>query len=165
MHREAHFQDGDLVWLKIEKKLKGKTSKLSLKWEGPYRIISTPSELTRAIRAVNNPRKTKVVHVSKLKYYVEDEVFEASKNLQAPPEEEIEIKEREPVEPEEELDSDPEVYEFEEILDQRFYKGENQYFVKWKGYTPRYNSWVDSTDLNAPDLLAKFCRQQKSSSL
>src|ERR1700743_3377285 len=69
LHREANFLDGDLVWLKIEKKLKGKTFKLSLKWEGPYRIISTPSELTRAIRAVYNPRKTKVVHVSKLKDY------------------------------------------------------------------------------------------------
>src|SRR6202012_972792 len=102
----------------------------------------------RPLRAVNNPRKTKVVHVSKLKDYVEDEVFSNSKNLQTPPEEEIEIKEREPVEPEEELDSDPEVYEVEEIIDQRFYKGKNQYFVKWKGYTPRYNSWVDSEDMN-----------------
>ena len=73
------------------------------------------------------------------------------------------MKEITPVDADEEVDDDDEDghFEVEEILDQRFYNNENQYLVKWKGYTTRYNSWVSTEDLNAPDLLSKFKRQQK----
>ena len=104
------------------------------------------------------------MHVSKLKTFVEADVFPNSELLQSPPtEDDFEVKDITPGDADEEVDNDSEEdhYEVEEILDQRFHNNENQYLVKWKGYTARYNSWVTTEDLNAPDLLSKFKRQQK----
>ena len=44
-----------------------------------------------------------------------------------------------------ELEEDPEEYEVETILDSRLEKGQVKYFIKWKDYDWRYNSWVRQT--------------------
>jgi transposase InsO family protein len=36
----------------------------------------------------------------------------------------------------------PELYRIEEVLRQRTVRGQRQYFVKWMGYGPEFNSWV-----------------------
>jgi hypothetical protein len=36
----------------------------------------------------------------------------------------------------------PELYRIEEVLRERVVRGQRQYFVKWMGYGPQFNSWV-----------------------
>jgi len=124
-----------------------------MNWEGPYRITSFKGKNVAVIRAVANPSKEKVVSVSKLKKYIEDEVLKNYSKLQEPsssdseeeqPEQELKI-DRVPVDLDEAVDEDPDQYEVEEIRDVRDLHGSTQYFIKWKGYTDRYNSWVKRT--------------------
>jgi hypothetical protein len=56
-----------------------------------------------------------------------------------------------------------EEYEVEDIVMHRR-TGRNrklQYLIKWKGYPPSENSWVNSNDMNAPDVLEKYRKSQK----
>ena len=39
------------------------------------------------------------------------------------------------------------VYWFEKVLHKRKRKGEVEYFVKWKGYPDKFNSWVAEKDI------------------
>jgi len=72
-----------------------------------------------------------------------------------------------PSQGEPELDDDEDVqeeeYEIEEVLDARrgfFPEGRMGYFVKWKGYGPDDNSWVDEKDSeNARELVDEFWRK------
>ncbi|PPQ94456.1 hypothetical protein CVT25_002547 [Psilocybe cyanescens] len=54
-------------------------------------------------------------------------------------------------------------YEIEEVLDAKrgqFPDGRMGYFVKWKGYGPEDNSWVDEIDAgNAKDLVEQYWRK------
>src|ERR1700761_4045537 len=54
--KSPDFELNDLVWLRSEKKVKGKSKKLSMAWDGPFRIVEIPSELTRKIKATANPK-------------------------------------------------------------------------------------------------------------
>jgi hypothetical protein len=49
-----------------------------------------------------------------------------------------------------------EEYEVEKILDSRMYRGKLQFLVKWDGYGPEENSWVNEGDIHADDRLADF---------
>ena len=51
-----------------------------------------------------------------------------------------------------------EEYEVEAILDTRRHgRGQKlQYLVHWKGYPNSNNSWVNHSDLNAPELLKEY---------
>ena len=57
-----------------------------------------------------------------------------------------------------ELIDGQEEYEVEEIITERFNKRtrKRQYLVKWLGYPTSDNSWVDETDLDAPELLDEY---------
>ena len=62
-----------------------------------------------------------------------------------------------------ELIDGEEEYEVEEIINHR-HTGRNrkkQYLVKWIGYPPSENSWVDESDLHSPDLLEEYLRHAK----
>jgi hypothetical protein len=45
----------------------------------------------------------------------------------------------------------PDFYEVESVLKRRTVKGKKQYFVKWLGYSDKYNSWVDSINAKLPN--------------
>ncbi|KAH7885767.1 hypothetical protein F5I97DRAFT_1809283 [Phlebopus sp. FC_14] len=66
---------------------------------------------------------------------------------------------------EEEADENEEEYEIEEIIDAKkgqFPHGRFGYFVKWKGYGPEHNSWVDEDDAgNAQELIDQFWSKRK----
>jgi len=57
-----------------------------------------------------------------------------------------------------ELIDGEEEYEVEEIIDDRYNcrKRKKQYLVKWVGYPPSENSWVDQADLHAPELEKEY---------
>lgn len=40
------------------------------------------------------------------------------------------------------------VYKVEAVLKTRKYRGKTQHFVKWLGYGPEFNSWVDDSDVH-----------------
>ena len=46
-----------------------------------------------------------------------------------------------------------EEWEVEQILTDRTYQCKKQYLVRWRGYAPAYDSWVNESELHAPDLL------------
>ena len=57
-----------------------------------------------------------------------------------------------------ELIDGEEEYEVEEIINERR-KGCNkklEYLIKWKGYPSSENSWINESDLHAPELLAEY---------
>ena len=47
-------------------------------------------------------------------------------------------------------------YEVERVLAHRKRRKRIQYLVKWTGYPDTENSWVDASDLHAPDLLQAY---------
>ena len=52
--------------------------------------------------------------------------------------------------------NDEEEYEVEKILDKRKHYGKIQYLIKWKGYPLSEASWESENNLNCPDLLEEF---------
>jgi len=55
------------------------------------------------------------------------------------------------------IEGEPE-WEVEQILQSRRFgqTKKKQYLVRWKGYLPSHDSWVDESDLNATDLVTDF---------
>ena len=42
------------------------------------------------------------------------------------------------------MTKEDDVYEIEEVVKTRKRGGKVEYFVKWKGYPSKFNSWVDA---------------------
>ena len=65
---DQNFSLGDGVLLFNPARIKGKSPKLTCKWEGPYTIVRKVSDLIYEIKTSSNS-KSKVVHVNRLKPY------------------------------------------------------------------------------------------------
>jgi len=65
--------------------------------------------------------------------------------------------------PPEILNREPE-WEVEKVLKERSFGRwkKKQYLVRWKGYSPAHDSWVNSEDFHTPELLADFQRTSSS---
>ena len=59
-------------------------------------------------------------------------------------------------------DNKNEEYEVEQILDKKQIKRWTYYLVKWKGWTNRYNSWVLTNKVNAPEHIRRFKSSRKN---
>lgn len=57
-----------------------------------------------------------------------------------------------------ESDSDEE-YEVECIESHKIYRGERQFYVKWKGYAQDHDCWVKEKDLKCPIILTAYLEQ------
>ena len=57
----------------------------------------------------------------------------------------------------EEVDSDDTFYEIEKVIRGRYHEGNLQYLIKWKGFSPKFNTWEPECALNdeARDYLSK----------
>jgi hypothetical protein len=107
---------------------KGKpTKKLAPKFEGPLRIVDLPTPQTARIAWLRGKRPSILINRDELRPY----------------------KGQDETTPEEE-------WEIETILGHRKKGEKTQYKVRWKGYSPRHDSWVKETDLNAPNLLQLY---------
>jgi hypothetical protein len=51
------------------------------------------------------------------------------------------------------------VHQVEKILRKKCSDGKTLYFVKWKGYPSRFNSWVDKEDFTSDKIVEKFERE------
>jgi len=123
------------------------TPKLSPRRYGPFKVVSQVSKVTYKIKLPPTWKIHDVFHASLLTPYKETD--QHGPNFLEPPPDILEGK--------------PE-WEVKQILKERLFGRwkKKQYLVHWKGYLPAHDSWVNSEDLHASDLLADFESQPSS---
>jgi hypothetical protein len=133
---------GQEVWLDARNlKVKSSSRKLAPRRYGPFPIKQRISEVAYRLSLPASMKIHDVFHIDLLTPYAETPAY-GKPYLRPPPET---------------IDGDEE-YEVEDILMHRETGRHRklQYLVKWKGYPSSENSWVDSKDLHAPEILRKY---------
>ncbi|AEO55973.1 hypothetical protein MYCTH_2043746, partial [Thermothelomyces thermophilus ATCC 42464] len=133
------LERGDKVYL-IARNLRTKrpSTKLDFKKVGPFVIKERISTSNYRLSLPSSMRlRTDVFHISLLE--------PAPKNAKVATHIEAEDEEEE--------------WDVEEILDSRIINGELQYLVKWLDFGPEDNSWEPVKNLNCPEKLEQFHRQ------
>jgi hypothetical protein len=140
-HRmEPELQEGEKVYL-LRKNVQTKrpSNKLDHKKLGPFEIKTKLGPVTYKLKLPKTMEIHPVFHISLLEKAPPG----------APP---APITEVQHLDPQKE-------YEVETILDCQKIRGKNKYLIKWKGYPPSENTWEPESNLNCPELLKAFHRQ------
>jgi Chromo (CHRromatin Organisation MOdifier) domain len=137
------FKEGERVWLEgTHLKLPYETMKLAPRRYGPFHITSKVSDVAYRLKIPEKWKIHNVFHVSLLTPYKETEKH-GPNFLEPPPD----------------LIDGEEEWEVEEILGDWQYRRKRQYLIQWKGYAPAHDSWVDESELHAPDLIEAYKRK------
>jgi Chromo (CHRromatin Organisation MOdifier) domain len=143
------FKEGERVWLEgTHLKLPYETMKLAPRRYGPFHITAKISDVAYCLKIPDKWKIHNVFHASLLTPYKETEKH--SLNFLEPPPDLIDGEEE---------------WEVEEILGDRQYWRKRQYLVQWKGYAPAHDSWVDESELHAPDLIEAYKRKNTRKTL
>jgi hypothetical protein len=137
------LQRGDKVYL-LRKHIKTKrpSTKLDFKKLGPFRIEEVVGPVNYRLKLPTGSRLHPVFHVS---------LLEPAKG-NAPVITDIDIQ----------PENDIEEYEVEKILGTRTStRGQQEYLIKWKGYSSLENTWEPTGNLNCPDLLTEYLRKHQ----
>src|SRR5712675_629326 len=136
------FEIGNKVWLEGRNiKRPYDSPKLSPKRYGPFRVVAKISPVAYKIQIPATWQVHDVFHVSLLTPY--KETVEHGGNFLEPPPDIIEGEEE---------------WEVEQVLGKRhFGRGKRlQYLVRWKGYSPAHDQWINKEDMAANDLVRIF---------
>jgi hypothetical protein len=145
----------------------GASTKLHLPFEGPFEVVEKKGDLNRVLRGLNNPDDFRLVHVDRLKPFVERQEDakreEEGKKMEGP--QPAPAREERKQAAEEKVEEKPhpapareDRFEVEEILqEKRDEKGKVHYLIKWKGFTARHNTWEPEENLDrADEVLQRF---------
>jgi hypothetical protein len=137
------FKEEERVWLEgTHLKLPYETMKLAPRQYGPFHITSKVSDVAYRLKILEKWKIHNVFHASLLTPYKETEKH-GPNFLEPPPD----------------LIDGEEEWEVEEILRDQQYRRKRQYLIRWKGYAPAHDSWVDESELHAPDLIEAYKRK------
>src|SRR5712672_3523739 len=139
------FEIGNKVWLEgTNIKRPYNSQKLSPKRYGPFKVVTKISNVAYKLNIPPTWQIHDVFHASLLTPY--KETVEHGKNFLEPPPDIIEGEEE---------------WEVEQILDKRIFGRSKklQFLVRWKGYSPAHDQWVNKEDMAADDLIKIFERE------
>jgi len=143
------FTIGSKVWLEgTNLRLPANaTTKLAPRWYGLFIVATQISKVAYRLCLPSTWKIHDVFHASLLTPYKETDQHRP--NFIEPPPEIVEGEEE---------------WEIEKILKECFHGRwkKKQYLVRWKGYSPAHDSWVNSKDLHTSDLLADFKKNHNS---
>src|SRR5712672_522866 len=148
MNKETRFKEfeiGQKVWLEGKNiKRPYDSPKLSPKRYGPFRVVAKISPVAYKLQIPATWQVHDVFHASLLTPY--KETVEHGKNFLEPPPNIIEGEEE---------------WEVEQILDKWIFGRSKklQFLVRWKGYSPAHDQWVNKEDMAADDLVRIFERE------
>src|SRR5712672_634197 len=141
------FEIGNKVWLEgTNIKRPYDSRKLSPKRYRPFEVVAKISHVTYQIGLPETWGIHNVFHASLLTPYKETE--EHGTNFLKPPPKLIEGEEE---------------WEVKQILRKRhFGRGKKlQYLVRWKGYSPAHDQWVDKSDITTEELVTIYERENR----
>ena len=131
---------GQRVWLEGKNlPFNVPSRKLAPKRYGPFKITQKISGVAYRLELPTYLKVHNVFHIDLLTPYKETEQYGPS--FSPPPPDLIDGEEEQ---------------EIEAILDMRQRGNTRQYLIKWKGFPSSENEWVDSTHMNANNLVKKF---------
>src|SRR5712672_194281 len=148
MIKETRFKEfviGQKVWLEGKNiKRPYDSPKLSPKRYGPFRVVAKISSVAYKLQIPATWQIHDVFHASLLTPY--RETVEHGENFLEPPPDIIEGEEE---------------WEVEQILGKRIFGRSKklQFLVRWKGYSPAHDQWVNKEDMAADDLVRIFERE------
>jgi hypothetical protein len=158
-----NLQPADLVSIYYqEPHVVGHSTKFRSTWSIPFRVIRKLNEVNYEVRSTRDPRKTKVVHVSRMRLYKPWQRY-----VMAEPGQHIDLSLELPGDsikdnqPKRLLPSED--YEIDGIIDQ-YDEGKGKgkktwYLVNWTGY--QEPSWVQSNRVNAKEMVNEWKRKVK----
>src|SRR6267378_193978 len=142
---QQQYKEGDQVWLEgTNIRTYHPTAKLAPKRHGPFQITKVLGPVTYQLQLPDQWQIHPVFHVDLLTPYKET-VTHGSNYTRPPPD----------------LINGEEEYEVERIINsRRFGRGRQvQYLVKWRGYPDSNNQWLKWQDINAPDLITEYQKE------
>jgi hypothetical protein len=118
--KSANFSLGDYVLVaKIQKVFR---DKLSLNWNGPYRIIEVISNHLFRVESLLDTKDTKVVHSQRLKFY-HDESLRLTEHILRY------------------AKQDKQTYDIDRLLDLKSNGSSYDVYVKWQGFDEQESTW------------------------
>ena len=145
------LQVNQKVWLDARNlKANVPSKKLALRHYGPFQITEKVSAVAYRLKLPNHFKIHDVFHNDLLTPYHQNQTY-GEAYPQPPPD----------------LIEGEEEYEVEEIVSDRRHgrSRSHQYLIKWKGYPPSENSWVNAKDVHAPELVNEFHESQSRSAV